>query len=140
MKTALITGISRGIGKALAEKFLTEGHVVIGTSLSGTVDFSHEKLTVHQLDLTSSQSIRVCTEAIKKSDTKIDILVNNAGALFDEEETNVIIDKLRQTLEVNLIGTIDFTEHIIHAINKDGHIVNVSSSAGSLGGESFTEI
>ena len=95
MKTALITGISRGIGKALAEKFLTEGHVVIGTSLSGTVDFSHEKLTVHQLDLTSSQSIRVCTEAIKKSDTKIDILVNNAGALFDEEETNVIIDKLR---------------------------------------------
>jgi NAD(P)-dependent dehydrogenase (short-subunit alcohol dehydrogenase family) len=42
------------------------------------------------------------------------------------------VDKLRKTLEVNLIGTIDFTEHIIPSMDKSAHIVNISSSAGSL--------
>lgn len=144
MKTILITGISRGIGKALAKKFLDENHIVIGTSLTGIIDFSHDKLTAYRLDLTSSRSVQTCAKSIekeiKKSDTQIDILINNAGALFDEDETHVIIDKLRQTLEVNLIGTIDFTEHLIPSMNKGGHILNVSSSAGSLGGKSLTEI
>lgn len=140
MKTTLITGISRGIGKALAQKFLDEGHSVIGTSITGIVDFSHNNLTVYQLDLTLSQSIETCSKAIKNSNRQIDILINNAGALFDEDETHVIIDKLRKTLEVNLIGTIYFTEHLISSINKNGHIVSVSSSAGSLGGKALTEI
>ena len=54
--------------------------------------------------------------------------------MFDDEETRVIRDKLRQTLEVNLVSTIDFTERIIPLINRSGHIVNTSSSAGSLAG------
>lgn len=138
MKTIIITGISRGIGKAETLKFLAEGYHVIGTSIEGTVDYTHERLTIFPLDLSKSASIASCAEQIEKhvekSGIRIDILLNNAGALFDDEETRLIVDKLRQTLEVNLIGTIDFTERIIPLINKGGHIVNTSSSAGSLAG------
>ena len=132
MKTVLITGASRGIGRAEAEKFLKEGYSVFGTSLDGTLPFSNENLKAFQLDLVSSESIKKCADTIISSGTKIDILINNAGALFDEDETRTVIDKLRKTLEVNLIGTIDFTEQIIPAMNKDGHILNTSSQAGSL--------
>ena len=144
MKTTLITGVSKGIGRALAEKFLIEGYRVIGTSLTGAVDYTHPHLIVHQLDLSQSDSISRCSadiarffelaEASPKAATKtgIDILINNAGVMVDNNETCVIIDKLRKTLEVNLIGTIDFTEHVIPLINVGGHIINISSAAGSL--------
>ena len=133
MKTALITGISRGIGEALAKKFLEEGYRVFGTSLSGKSTISDENFSVHQLDLASSESIKNCVEQIAKTGVKIDILINNAGVLLDEEETVVDLDKLRKTLEVNLIGTIDLTEQIIPLISEKGHVINLSSTAGSLG-------
>ena len=132
MKTALITGIGRGIGKALAQKFLAEGYAVIGTSQTGTVEYSNEYLNVLKLDLSSNDSIKNCVDQIIKNGQKIDILINNAGILADEDETQLIVEKLRQTLEVNLFGTISFTEQIIPMINIDGHIVSISSQAGSL--------
>jgi len=132
MKTILITGISRGIGKALTEKFLAEGHFVIGTFFSGEVYIENKNLTVFSLDLSKSQSIANCAKNIENLGKRIDIVINNAGALFDEEETKIIVEKLRKTLEVNLLGTIDFTEHIIPLVQKDGHVVNISSTAGSL--------
>ena len=132
MKNVLITGVSKGIGKALAQKFLQEGYFVFGTSTTGQVDFANENLSISQLELTSQESIKKCAETIANTGKKIDILINNAGGLFDEDDTTVIVEKLRKTLEVNLIGPIDFTEQIIPNINKGGHIINVSSSAGSL--------
>lgn len=132
MKTVLITGISRGIGKATAEKFLSAGFYVIGTSTNGGPDLKHENLAVLKLDLASGQSISECVGKIQGLEKKIDILINNAGALFDEDETVVVVDKLRKTLEVNLIGTIGLTEQIIPVMNAGSHIINISSSAGSL--------
>ena len=71
--------------------------------------------------------------------TKIDILINNAGTSVDEEESQptIVIDYLRQTLEVNLIGTVDFTEKVIPLMNDGGSIINISSRAGSLGHEGY---
>jgi NAD(P)-dependent dehydrogenase (short-subunit alcohol dehydrogenase family) len=132
MKTAFITGISRGIGKALAQKFLKEGHNVFGTSQTGASDLSDKNLKVFQLDLTSADSIKACADQIAKTGSKIDFYINNSGTLEDESETRVVIEKLRKTLEVNLIGTIDMTERLLPAMNKSSHIVNIASQAGSL--------
>lgn len=132
MKNVLITGISKGIGKALAQKFLAEGYFVMGTSTTGEVDYSNENLIVYTLELSSSESIKKCVNLITQSGKKIDILINNAGVLLDEDETTVITEKLRQTLEINLIGPIDFTEQVVLFVNKGGHIVNIASSAGSI--------
>jgi NAD(P)-dependent dehydrogenase (short-subunit alcohol dehydrogenase family) len=132
MKTVLITGINKGIGKALSQKFLAEGFEVIGTIYDSEIADTNPKLTVIKLDLSSSESIAHCTDQIISSNKKIDILINNAGILCDENDTTVIVDKLRETLNTNLIGVIDFTEHLISSIEKGGHIINMSSTAGSL--------
>ncbi len=139
MKTVLITGIGKGIGKALAEKFLNEGHVVIGTYLQNTTPPARSNLFVYQLDLASSESMIRCVREISALGKRIDILINNAGVLLDEEETSVVVEKLRKTLDVNLIGTIDFTEHIISLVNAGGHTINISSTAGSLEMSGHTE-
>lgn len=132
MKNILITGVTKGIGKALAKKFLSEGHQVIGTSITGVVDFQDSRMTVVRLDLSLPESIRACAEEVASLGKKIDILINNAGVLLDVDLDHVDIEKLRKTLEVNLIGLIDFTERVIPFLNDGSHILNTSSSAGSL--------
>ncbi|MDE2037840.1 MAG: SDR family NAD(P)-dependent oxidoreductase [Patescibacteria group bacterium] len=132
MKTAIITGIGRGIGKALAEKFLAEGFTVIGTVFTSGQAAAHDRLAIHALDLSSPESIRKCAAAIASSGAKADILINNAGILIDGDETCLAPDKLRATLEVNVVGTAAFTELIVPLMSRDGHIVNISSQAGSI--------
>ncbi|MBS3115171.1 SDR family NAD(P)-dependent oxidoreductase [Candidatus Woesearchaeota archaeon] len=131
-KNVLITGVSRGIGRALAEKFLMEGFFVIGTSTSGSSNIENKNLVVLQLDLSKPQSIKDCAINVESLNKKIDILINNAGVAFDIEDDRIDIDKLRKTLDINLIGLIDFTTKILPLINKGGHILNASSHAGSL--------
>ncbi|MBI5793860.1 SDR family NAD(P)-dependent oxidoreductase [Candidatus Uhrbacteria bacterium] len=131
MKTVLITGVGKGIGKALKEKFLDEGYFVIGTFFTGRPD-PQEHLKDFSLDLSNPASIASCATAITNFGRNIDILINCAGVLKDEDETSVVADKLRETLEVNLIGTIDFTQRLLPIMQDKGHIVNISSTAGSL--------
>ena len=131
MKTVLITGVGKGIGLALKEKFLFEGWFVFGT-YQVVKPVSDENLLSFPLDLSSPQSISKCAQAIRVTGKIISILINNAGILTDEEETTVLVAKLRETLEVNLVGTIDFTEQVISALEDNGHIINISSTAGSL--------
>lgn len=133
MKTVVITGVSRGIGKALAERFLENGDFVIGTSTSGESSIEHDRLLMLRLDLADPKSIVVCTQSIVDSGKTIDILINNAGIWSGVEENPTIrVDLLRKVLEVNLFGTVDFTERTLPLINKGGHIVNISSRMGSL--------
>lgn len=129
----LITGISRGIGKALALKFLSEDSLVIGTSMDGTVDFSHENLKSIPLDLSNSVSIKDCVDTVKSVGLEIDILINNAGILVDDDgDPDINIDVLRKTLEVNLFGPIDFTQQLADIISPQGHVINISSRQGSI--------
>ncbi|MBU6231165.1 MAG: SDR family NAD(P)-dependent oxidoreductase [Patescibacteria group bacterium] len=133
MKTVLITGIGRGIGQALSSRFLKEGWSVLGTYLNTPVPANEPSLKTFELDLSSEESIGACAEAIKAAGTKIDALINNGGILVDDEETRLIPDKLRKTLDVNVIGTASFTEKILPFMAAGGHIVFLSSQAGSLG-------
>lgn len=132
MKTVFITGMNRGIGKSIALKFLKEGYFVIGTSISGEVDFSDPNLKIFALDLYSDESILECSKNVKNFGKNIDIYINNAGVLLDVDETEVDTELLRKTLQVNLIGAIDLTQKNLPMINEGGHIINISSSAGSM--------
>lgn len=135
MKTVLITGASRGIGKALAQKFLSEGYFVIGTQQKITPSIFDENLIYFKLDLGNSKSIKSCAEKILKLKKPIDILINSAAVIIVEKNNDkreINIDTLKKVLEINLIGTIDFTMQILPIINKGGHIVNISSRQGSF--------
>jgi len=132
MKTVLITGASGGIGRALVQKFLDEDYFIVGTFLKDEVNIKHEKLVNFRLDVTSVESIKDCIKKISNLKKSIDILINNAGVVFVEEDGVVNIDFLRKTLEVNLIGLINFTNYLTPMINKGGHVVNISSRQGSM--------
>jgi len=132
MKTVLITGVGKGIGKVLMERFIQDKFFVIGTYHMTEPNFQDENLVLFPLELTQSTSIESCASQIAQLGRKIDIHINNAGVLLDEEETRVVEAKLRETLEVNLIGTINFTERIIPFLIAGSHLINISSSAGSL--------
>ncbi len=135
MKTVLITGASRGIGKALAQKFLSEGYFVIGTSTKGTSTISNENIITFQLDLANPESIKDCAEKILKLKKPIDILINNAAVILTEKDNDrneINGDTLRKVINIDLVGTIDFTMQIVPIINPGGHIVNTSSRQGSF--------
>lgn len=141
MKTAVITGISRGVGQALANKFLKEGYRVIGTSTSGKVNIENPNLTAIKLDLSDPASIVKASKEILKEASSIDALLNNAGV--DLQPFNVIdmdISLLRKTLEINLIGLIDLTERLLPNISAKGQIVNTSSVMGSLSKDPGDEV
>lgn len=130
MNTALITGVSRGIGKATAEKFLAEGWSVIGTSTTGKASIKNTKLKLYKLNLVEPKSIEQFAKRLKKE--KLDVLVNNAGIFLESDKNEISVEGLRKTLEVNLIGLVDLTQKIFPQINDGGRIINISSALASL--------
>lgn len=139
MRTIFISGINKGLGRALTERFLAAEDFVIGTSITGTTDYSHKNLVVFSLDFYKQETVDDCIRGIRQLNKNVDILINNAGVLKDEDETSVVIEKLKATLEVNLFGHIQITEGLIPLINSGEHIINISSSAGSLEQTTHTE-
>jgi NAD(P)-dependent dehydrogenase (short-subunit alcohol dehydrogenase family) len=132
MKTAIITGASRGIGLAAAEKFLAAGWQVIGTHNQTLIPVNSPQLISLKLDMASSESIAAAAEEIRKLGFRIDALVNNAGVSLDAHDNGADLGKIRQTFEVNLFGLIDFTERLLPAVNPGGHIINIDSRYGSF--------
>ncbi|MDO8429237.1 MAG: SDR family NAD(P)-dependent oxidoreductase [Candidatus Daviesbacteria bacterium] len=133
MKTVVITGASRGIGLATARKFLSEGYIVIGTSTTGKIDIEDPNFKAVKLDISDSQNIK---NAALEIEDKVDILINNAGV--NEEDWDIVdidMDVLRKTLEINLFGLIDFTEHMLSKISPNGQVINLSSRLGSFSQE-----
>ena len=132
-KTILITGASKGIGFALANKFLENGFNVIGTSTSGKISgIKNEKFKVLQLNLSNLKNIELLKKEIEKNEIKIEILINNAG-IGPDLDTDIPKEMtFKQTFDVNVIGTTFFTESMIENINYEGKIINISSKMGSI--------
>ncbi len=138
MKTSVITGASRGIGKALAERFLENGDFVIGSSRSGAADFGHANLFMLPLEQTGEGSVKAFVDQVGTLHKPIDIFINNAGTWDDGDEgPEIDIGVLRRTLEANLFGPIALTEALSPLMAAGSHIINVSSRRGSM---SFNEI
>jgi len=139
MKTAFITGISRGIGRATAQLFLQSGYQVIGTSTTGTENIRHSSCHCLPLNLASTNSITKAIEYLKGHQIQLHVLVNNAAILLEDWNTPEInMDYLRRTFSVNTLGTVEMTEELLpFLIPIKSHIINVSSGWGSFSEEEF---
>ena len=133
-KVAFITGISRGLGKAIAESFLSRGDFVIGTSRSGKADIQQDSGELHvlPLDVTNREQVfRTVAEAHALRE-RIDVVVNNAGfGLLGAIEESSASDT-QEVMEVNFFGTLNVTQAVLPILRAQGsgHIVNISSIAG----------
>jgi NAD(P)-dependent dehydrogenase (short-subunit alcohol dehydrogenase family) len=130
MKTVFITGASKGIGAALADLFVQNNYRVFGTSRTG--EGVNAKVEMLQLDLSDLQSVQQTVTEWKKKEIKIDILVNNAAVGYDLPLDLPEIESFKQTFDVNVTGTVFFTELMLDTINENGKLINVSSKMGSI--------
>jgi len=131
IKTAVVTGISSGIGMALVKKLLKENYNIIGTTRSGTLpEISHENLEVVQLDVTDSQSLKNAVQYINNQTKKIDLFINNAGAAPDVFAIEPEADAFKLTIDTNITGSVFFTEPLLTKLNEGAKIVFISSNMG----------
>lgn len=132
-KIILITGASKGIGKALAEIMIKENFFVIGTSRDGEIkNIKNTNFYPLALDLSSTESIENAHKEIFSKFKKIDILINNAGVGPDLGFLTPEKKSFDVTFGVNVTGTVFFTEPLIKRIPKKGIVLNISSKLGSI--------
>lgn len=130
-KTAVVTGISSGIGLALVQKLLSENYNVIGTTRNGKLHaFSHENLEMIALDLTDDDSRKAAIKRVGDIGVKIDLLINNAGAAPDVFAIEPELGAFTLTINTNVTGTVFFTEPLLDKITDGGKILFISSNMG----------
>ena len=132
-KVWFITGISRGLGRALAEGMLAAGDHVIGTTRSGAADFSHERLTVLPLEVTDAAQAADTVAKAHAVHGRVDVVVNNAGyGLLGPVEATAPRE-YEHLMNVNFDGTVRVTQAALPLLRQQpggGHIINMSSIAG----------
>jgi NADP-dependent 3-hydroxy acid dehydrogenase YdfG len=139
-QTAAITGAARGIGRATAEAFLSQGmRVAIGdvdlTAARKTADELGPAAVALELDVTDRDSFGAFLDAAEEQVGPLDVLVNNAGIMqigrfLDEDDLTA-----RRMVDINVHGVIlGMKLALERMIPRDrGHIVNISSQAGKFG-------
>jgi NAD(P)-dependent dehydrogenase (short-subunit alcohol dehydrogenase family) len=128
--TALVTGASSGIGKAIAGRLAEDGMVVFGTCRAPTGDVGAVRMLA--LDLHSDESVRGCVDRVMSETGRIDLLVNNAGFLLVGAVEEVSLDSARAEFETNFFGSVRMLQAVIPAMRErgSGRIINLTSLAG----------
>jgi 3-oxoacyl-[acyl-carrier protein] reductase len=135
-KTALVTGASRGIGRAVALKLIKENYTVHGTYNTGEAEANelsstHPEFTFHQVDLSDRASTAKLLASLE--DVEFDALVNNAGIFEMERFDDFDFAIWHRVFEVNLHAPLQIIIGLKDKIRPGGAIVNVSSLDGMVG-------
>ena len=137
MKTALITGASRGIGNAIALHLKNEGYRVLGTATSqaGASKLENQGIEGLVLDLNSFDSKEQLWAEVESKKIQISILVNNAGITRDNIVLRMSEDEWQDIMNVNLNGTYFLSKKVLKMMLKLkwGRIINITSTSASIG-------
>ncbi len=132
-RVIIITGTRKGIGKELAEHYLTLGDIVVGCSRGkGTIenrDYRH-----YELDVCDEQSVIKMVRTTKREFGKIDILLNNAGIASMNHFVTTSFATVQDIFNTNFLGTFIFSRETSKAMMKQkyGRIVNYTTVASAL--------
>ncbi|MCU4674778.1 3-oxoacyl-ACP reductase FabG [Catenovulum sp. 2E275] len=139
-QVALVTGASRGIGKAIALKLVEAGATVVGTATSekgaeAISEYLGENGKGLALNVTDNDSIAALFEQIKADFGDIDILVNNAGITRDNLMMRMKEEEWEDILTTNLTSVFKLSKAVLRAMMKkrSGRIINIGSVVGSTG-------
>jgi NAD(P)-dependent dehydrogenase (short-subunit alcohol dehydrogenase family) len=138
-RTWMITGVSSGFGRELAQAALARGDTVIGTlrkqeQLAAFEALAPGRAHAVQLDVTDSAAIAPAVAGAIERCGAIDVLVNNAGYGFVGAVEEASIAEVRQQFETNVFGLIQVTQAVLPQMRQRGrgHIINLSSGAGVI--------
>ena len=144
-KVALVSGGSRGIGRAIVELFARDGMDVVffyrdnaqaAQEVVAAVQAAGGKAEAMQADVADAAGVADAVERIVDSRGRIDVLVNNAGIVRDNILGMLEDEDIRAVLDTNVVGTFNLTRAVVrHMISKrSGRIVNLGSVAARKGG------
>lgn len=132
-----ITGISSGLGKALAAAVIESGDFVIGTfrkheQVESFIEKHNGKADAILLDVTAYEAVEGAVKQLVEKYKRIDVLVNNAGIGFAGAVEETSMEEARKVMEVNFFSTLKMTQTVLPIMRsqKSGHIVQISSHGG----------
>jgi len=135
----LVTGVSSGFGRALAEEALAAGHRVVGTVRSEPAKRDFETLAPGKavgclLDVTDFDAIEGVIADIEAMVGPVDVLVNNAGYGHEGVLEESSLDEMRRQFDVNVFGAVAMTKAVLPYMRarRNGHIVNITSMGGFI--------
>ena len=140
-KVILVTGASRGIGKAIAKFFAEKGHTVIAN-----YNNSHEQaeklkkeypnIEIFKADVSNREDVRKMVDFCLNKYGKIDVLINNAGIDQEKMFQDISDEDWQTVINTNLYSVFCTTQEVVNSMisNKSGCIINISSIYGTNGG------
>ncbi len=133
-KTTLVTGVTSGIGREIAQMLAERGARVFGTARDPKPAKPIHGVEIVQMDVTDDTSVSAAVRGIEQKAGPIQHLVNNAGYATSGALEETSIDEARQQFETNFFGVLRVTNAILPGMRQAGHgrIVNISSVVGFL--------
>ncbi|MDH6122249.1 oxidoreductase [Kitasatospora sp. GAS204B] len=140
-KTWLITGSSRGFGRALAHHVLANGDHVVATArrpeqLKDLADRHGDRVRTIALDVTDPAAARAAVQAAVDAFGRLDVVVNNAGYANTAPIEDIPEEDFRAQIETNLFGVVNVTKAALPVLREQGsgHFLQFSSIGGRVGG------
>jgi len=132
-KVFIITGTRKGIGKKLAEHYLSLGYVVAGCS-RGKSSIEHSNYTHFMLNVADEKKVMSMVRAVKKQHGQIDVLLNNAGIAAMNHMLTTPYRSAKTVFDTNFFGTFLFSREVSKVMmrQKRGRIVNYTTVAAAL--------
>ena len=133
-KVVIITGISKGIGRALCENCLLRGARVYGLGMHAP-EYTHPSLTFIPTNVRNANEVDLAIESVLASETHIDVLINNAGIGYFGFLEDITLEHWHEMFETN-VNSIFYTCRRVLPIMKgqqSGHVINIASTAALEG-------
>jgi len=136
-KVFLVTGSSRGLGRAIAEAVLAAGHRLVATArtptqLADLVDKYGDQVRAVALDVTDPAAAQAAVQVAVEAFGQLDVLVNNAGYANVASVEDITAEDFREQVDTNLLGVVNLTKAALPVLREQGagHIIQVSSVGG----------
>ena len=134
-KRVIVTGASRGIGRALVDRFLDLGHEV--WALSRNTDELNNIKGIHTVSIDLSEEQQIVDWVQSCGVDYFDAVINNAGMLINKPFAETTYADFEAVYRVNVFGAAQLIRHLLPLLTTDSHILNISSMGGVNGTAKF---
>ncbi len=138
MKNIIVTGTSRGIGFALVQTLLAQGHQVLAITRQKNIFKTKPKnLHVLEIEITENKGLEEVVNFVSTNWKNVDVLIHNAGRLVHKPFFKTTTNDFLEVYKVNVFAVAELTRVIIPFLHKGSHVVAISSMGGIQGSMKF---